>query len=293
MASKYNLVENSGFRNLTVLLAGELQSITGDHPRFDSILETVRDPEFGNDPQDETNLLESLDPSKGIAERFEKVSEQIAIHNGNVLFEGRIVNDVLTDTIVRFYDEGNEDFKPLVLFLEKLNTNPNEHSKTHLYRWLKAQQLSISTNGDFIAYKGVRNDFTSQHAGDGIVDGEWYNHAHLPNKPGSVVEMPRDSVTFDPNNGCSFGLHAGSWNYASSFAPVTLEVHINPRDVVSVPTDCGDQKLRTCRYKVIQVLDNEYSTAYVWDGNDEDEIPETEDDIDYEDPEPATKIPWF
>ena len=30
-----------------------------------------------------------------------------------------------------------------------------------------------------------------------------------------------------------------------------MRVEINPRDVVSVPLDCGCQKLRTCKYVVI------------------------------------------
>jgi hypothetical protein len=30
-----------------------------------------------------------------------------------------------------------------------------------------------------------------------------------------------------------------------------MEVEINPADVVSIPTDCNFQKLRTCKYKVV------------------------------------------
>ncbi|QLF83366.1 rIIB-like protein [Rhodococcus phage NiceHouse] len=288
---KYSLVEKDGHKNLTVLVAGELESITGDHANFDKIIDLVRDQDFGDSAGDVKTITDLLDPSKGITAKFEKVSTQVAIQNGHVLFEGREIHDTLTDQIVRFYEEGNEDFKPLVRFLENLNQNPNEHSKEHLYRWLSVHEIPITKDGLFIAYKGVRQDLTSWHAGNGIVDGKQFHMTHLPNEPGSEIEMPRDEVTFDPADGCSFGLHAGTWNYANGFANRTLEVHINPRDVVSVPTDCGDQKLRTCRYWVIKELDRPYETAYVWDGNDEDEIPETEDDIDYEDPEP--EVPWW
>ena len=71
---------------------------------------------------------------------------------------------------------------------------------------------------------------------------------HIPNPPGAVVEMPRTQVNGDRHNGCSTGLHVGTWDYASTFGPKTLIVSVNPRDVVSVPKDCGYQKLRTCRY---------------------------------------------
>lgn len=295
---KYSLVEKDGTQNMTILLQGELEPITGDHPNFNKILELVRDQDFGDTQSEIETLANLISSAKSISEHFEKVSTQVAIHNGHVLFEGREVHDTLTNQILRFYQEGNEDFKPLVRFLENLNQNPSEHSKEHLYRWLSVHEIPVTKEGYFVAYKGVNQDLTSIHAGDGIVDGKQYKQTKLPNHVGSEVEMPRDQVTFDPGNGCSFGLHAGTWAYANSFGYRTLEVHINPRDVVSVPTDCGDQKLRTCRYKVVQELDKPYDTAYVWDGNDEDEIPETEDDIDYNDPEeddePVTvSAPWY
>lgn len=268
--ARYNYVDFDGKKNLTILHEGELVTVSGEHAKFNEIYLRV---------QDETDTLSDLksilDPAEAISDRFEKIGEQVAVKNGHVLFEGREVNDVITDHIVRFYEEGNDDFKPLVKFLEKLQSNPNEHSKAHLYRWLKAQQLAIAENGDFIAYKGVRSDLTSVHQGDGIVNGVQLTNAYLPNEPGSEIEMPRDEVTFDPADGCSFGLHAGSWRYANGFGHRVLEVHINPRDVVSVPVDCGDQKLRTCRYRVVQELDREYGSAFVpgtysWDEPDDD-----------------------
>ena len=37
-----------------------------------------------------------------------------------------------------------------------------------------------------------------------------------------------------------------------------LEVRLNPRDVVSVPTDCSAQKLRCCRYTVVGTISDPY-----------------------------------
>jgi hypothetical protein len=33
-----------------------------------------------------------------------------------------------------------------------------------------------------------------------------------------------------------------------------VEIHTNPRDVVSVPTDGGGEKVRVCRYRVAAVV---------------------------------------
>ena len=38
---------------------------------------------------------------------------------------------------------------------------------------------------------------------------------------------------------------------------------VNPKDVVSVPTDCKFQKLRTCRYEVVSILKSVYSQPVV------------------------------
>jgi hypothetical protein len=269
--ARYNYVDFDGKKNLTILHEGELVTVSGEHAKFNEIYLRVQD-----ESDTLSDLTSILDPAEAISDRFEKIGEQVAVKNGHVLFEGREVHDVITDHIVRFYEEGNDDFKPLVKFLEKLQANPNEHSKEHLYRWLKAQQLAIAENGDFIAYKGVRSDLTSVHKGDGIVNGVQFTNSYLPNEDGNEVEMPRDEVTFDPADGCSFGLHAGSWRYANGFGHRVLEVHINPRDVVSVPVDCADQKLRTCRYRVVKELQREYTSAFVpgtysWDEPDDDE----------------------
>ena len=270
--TQYSHVKVDDFENLTVLLDGELVSITNQHPRFSEILELVEN--------DETEGLQDLlDPSAALNVRFEKVGEQVSIKNGHVLFEGEEVNNILADAIVKFYSEGNDDFKPLVNFMEKLATNPNEHSKDHLFRWLKNLDLSIAENGDFIAYKGVDSEMRSIHSGFGIIDGV-ETTGKLLNAVGSVIEMPRSQVTFDPADGCSFGLHAGTWGYANSFGHTTLEVHINPRDVVSVPVDCADQKLRCCRYRVVQVLEKPYEQSlvagtYDWDESDDDDDDDT------------------
>ena len=65
--------------------------------------------------------------------------------------------------------------------------------------------------------------------------------------------MPRNYVCDDANIGCSDGFHAGSLDYARHYGNGghLMVVEIDPRDVVSVPLDCDQQKLRTCKYKVV------------------------------------------
>ena len=55
-----------------------------------------------------------------------------------------------------------------------------------------------------------------------------------------------------------------------------LKVHINPRDVVSVPTDAQGEKVRVCRYRVVEIIDAPETVALeddyqdAWDETEED-----------------------
>ena len=70
--------------------------------------------------------------------------------------------------------------------------------------------------------------------------------------------MARNSVCDDADVGCSYGFHAGSYDYAKGYAGGgghLVVVEIDPTDVVSVPKDCSCQKLRTAKYKVVSVYE--------------------------------------
>jgi hypothetical protein len=63
--------------------------------------------------------------------------------------------------------------------------------------------------------------------------------------------MPRSSVDDDFRNHCSYGFHVGTLEYATKWGPRCVLVKVDPADVVSVPSSCECQKLRTSRYTVV------------------------------------------
>ncbi len=279
---KYNLVkmDDSEDANITVVHDGEMYVATDTHPNFARIVAGV--------VSGDESVIGLFDVQKTAQKRFDRLSERVTIAAGKVYLDGEEVDNALTQQVVNFVDAGVEDFKPLVNFFEKVETNPNDHSRVQLYRWLADRNITITDEGNFIVYKGVNampdNDggmeYYSISRGKAVSNGVAYD-GQIPNPLGAIVEMPRGEVQHDPSIGCHTGLHAGTWSYASGFARgAVLTVEINPRDVVSVPTDCQDQKIRVCRYKVLDVTDTEldvtvYST-YAGDV-DEDESPEVED----------------
>jgi len=245
-------------------------AVNGDHPNFASIREAAV---AGVSAQD---VIELADLSLAVGAKLTPLSERVKVGSGRVFFDGDPVDNSITRQILRCLEDAElDDWRPLVRFMENLAANPQEHSREQLYAWLDGRDFTITADGCFIGYKGVCKDdegnFVSLHSGPGIVDGERHN-GQLPNKVGSVIELERSKVAFDPAVGCSVGLHVGTYDYAQSYASGgMLKVSVNPRDVVSVPTDCDAQKVRTCRYRVLNVIDRPDTVPLSYDEGDEDD----------------------
>lgn len=271
---QFNLVVRDGQANITVVQDGEMYVADETHPNFEAI-------KAGALSGDES-VTDLFDTGRTIVKRFEKLSRSVSIKGDKVFFDNVEQDNALTEHLVQVVNQGVEDFTPLVNFYEKIEANPNPHSREHLYRWL-GHRFTITPEGNIVGYRGLRQDFTSVHAGPGIVNGEEVN-GHLDNSVGNVVELPRDQVTFDPKVGCAFGLHVGTWDYASGWGQgVVVEVEVDPRDVVSVPTDCSDSKMRVSRYTVtgVATTQREVAVAYDNDEGDYDDYNEYEDDDYY------------
>lgn len=267
-----------GTATLTVFLPDGPLTVPGNHPNFEDLLEAV-------DAGATLDEIQALgDVATAVATKLESLSERVSVDipNGIVYFDGDQVHDALAAHILRAL-EGDGDFKPLVSFWEKLAQNPNEHSREQLYEWLARNDFSIAPDGDFYAYKGCAVDDTgtavSVNRGKAVVDGKPVNGA-VPNPIGAVVEFPRSEVDFNPSVGCSRGLHVGSYAYAQGWARgVLLLAKVNPRDVVSVPTDCDYAKVRTARYEVVDTYTQAAPiSAAVYDTEDPDDYRDEDED---------------
>jgi len=128
-------------------------------------------------------------------------------------------------------------------FLDKVRLNPSFNSRNQLFGFLDANDLPLTEDGNFIAYKAVRNDFFDAHSGTVKYD------------IGSVVSMPREKVDDNPENTCSHGLHVCSKEYGR-FADRLLLVEVDPADVVAVPTEYHKSKMRVCKMRVLSEIED-------------------------------------
>jgi len=254
--------------SLTVFLDGKQYKIFVSEPNFQSALNAYKS-------KDWESLRNIVNPAEAFKKLYAKY-EQIEVKDGNVFVSGEPISTLVANRILDYLSM-ELDCVPIFKFITKLNLNPSKRAVDELYTFLEHKFLPITDNGNFLAYKALRSDYTDVHTGKFL------------NTVDSVLEMPRNKVDDNKEVGCSYGFHAGTLEYARDFRPSNgklVVVEINPADVVSIPTDCQCQKLRTCKYMVhaeyeVPLEDLTYESRYTTE-YDDDVDREWDDDSDDE-----------
>lgn len=231
-------------QNITVNYDGQTHIVPRTDALADRLIKAVREQRL-----DEIPMLVST------AKRIETFSQgNFVVQDGRILVNGVEAPPVLGNKIVKFSNEGLP-YQPLVRFAERLQNNPSFRAVQELFTFLEKNDHPITENGCFIAYKRVRGTFKDIHSNT------------MDNSVGQVVTMPRNQVNEDSSQTCSYGLHVANWEYAhtqfASSDPATdimLEVEVDPADVVAIPVDYNNAKMRVCKYKVLGVVDREHSS---------------------------------
>lgn len=245
---------------ITVVSNGQSYTLSSTHGNYNDVLDAIRNGE------PESVVIELLNPKVALT-RY--LGDKFEVGENTVKFNGEEVHGTLVRRIIDCHRDGLPT-EPLLKFFENLEANPSFRARQELYDFLAHRNMPITPDGCFLAYKSVRSDFTDHHTGK------------FSNRVGSVLEMERRKVDDDRDNGCSYGFHAGSLEYATTFGSEdrkVLIVKVNPADVVSVPTDCECQKLRTCRYEVVDLYNGPLRNTIADDQNlyqDEDEYGESD-----------------
>jgi len=226
------ITENS----ITILIKGKPAIIDNTHVNFAKIEECVK-----NGCSEEV-VSDLMNISKVIQKFVEKPAYNnslVTIENGEIFYNGEVVNSALSRRILSLIDRGF-DISPFTKFMENLYKNPSYRAVNELYGFLEACNLPITEDGHFLAYKKITSDYLDCYT------------KTIDNSIGSICEMPRNKVNEDCNVTCSYGLHVASYSYMTSYSGDRIVIcKINPRDVVAVPTDYNNAKMRVCKYKVV------------------------------------------
>lgn len=218
--------------------------VFANHPRFSDAFEAYR-------TNDAEGFINIADPTAYIKSLYAKY-ESIEVRDGSVFVDGVTINNLVAEHILDFLSKGLDCF-PIFKFVIKLQNNPSKRAVDEAYTWLANRSFGITDTGNVLGYKAVRNNFLDIYSGT------------FDNNVGQVHSMPRNTVDDNKENGCSYGFHVGTQDYATGFCPQgghIMAVEFDPADIVSVPSDCNYQKLRVCRYMVVEELEGIMDDIY-------------------------------
>ena len=134
---------------LTVVINGKSLTMEQSHPSFALAKEALASEEW-------EKLEELFDTGKAVEDY---TSGKIEVKSGVVYYNGESVHGHVVDRILSFMSN-NLPHKPLVNFLEKLMANPSRRAVNELYAFLEHKNMPLTPDGNFLAYKGVREDYT-------------------------------------------------------------------------------------------------------------------------------------
>jgi hypothetical protein len=217
--------------SITIIWGGKPYTVKKGAANFDSLRDAIEAEEWDNVP----GFLTA-------GKKIESWSEG-AFHVGSadVTYEGEKLPDALAKRIISMAGK-SEDPTPLFRFWEKLAENPSYRSVEQLWGFLDHRGIPITEDGNFLAYKAVRSNYLDIHSGT------------VDNSIGSDHRMRRNLISDDPRTPCHKGFHVGALRYAQNFGSDSRRIvicEVDPKDVVCVPYDSSQEKMRVCRYKVI------------------------------------------
>jgi len=240
----YSYIKTSTYVSVINLDTGVTTRISSDNARFNEALNFVKQGKFDKveamNVRNEVDKMVSAVAATETPITVELVGNRLSYTVSGVQYE---LNNAMSSRIVAMATEGFS-VKPLLKFLERVLLNPSKTAVEELYLFLEATELPITDDGCFIAYKIVRNDYTSH-----------YDHK-FRNDVGTTPEMPRNQVDDNRNRTCSQGLHFCSKGYLKSYGSGNdrsdrlLLVKVDPADVVSIPSDYNNAKGRASKYLI-------------------------------------------
>ena len=221
--------KNEGF--ITVTWPGLSKTVRSDDPQWNASVEAFK-----------TENWQGLYLAMNPVETLNKLSYgNITYTDGSLYYKGQAVNHSLYERIKQNL-KNSYSVTSLLAFLNNLYENPSFNSINQLYAFLEQRHIPITDDGCFLAYKAVRSDYYDKYSGT------------ILNTVGKIVEIERSMVDDNSSAHCSHGLHVGGLDYINWYSKPgdkVVIVKVNPKDAVSVPTDHNFQKLRVCRYEVV------------------------------------------
>lgn len=249
-APEPSFIWNANSKFISITQGRETWNADKDHPGFAAAFAFLSQ-SVGKSYAEEQELVRKARDTINIERAVKEfVKGDVRIADGTLYYQDIELRSGLVDRILDSMNKG-EDFEFYLPFLENLLENPSPKAVSRLFDFLVANDIEITEDGHFIGWKVVRSDYKDHHSGT------------FDNSPGQTVKMPRTRVNDNDEVTCSNGLHVCSKSYIKHFSCSTsrvVSVKVHPRDVVSIPVDYGDAKMRTCQYEVLEDVTEKFTS---------------------------------
>lgn len=264
------IVTNTGV--ITLFYEKQVHVIDPTHRNYKAISDSLKNGEY-------SGLASLLDFAKKIGKKLKLEGTSLTISNGQIMQNGKQVHNTAAAKVIEFYEK-NLAFMPIAKFLERTLLNESPNSREQLWRFVERWNLPITSDGFLLTHKRVADNYKDHHSGT------------FDNSVGKIVEMPRHLVEDNPDVGCASGLHVANLDYAKNHYCVgngrLVVCKVDPKDVVSVPRECDEAKMRVCRYEVVdecadELRQEDYVAASPPVSEDEDEVDDDEEDEVFDD----------
>jgi hypothetical protein len=232
-------------QSIVVGLTGKRYAIKKEDIRYERVLKLIQDFESKNEEIPEEEMKKVCDPVAIFGEE-----PGVELKDGLIYIDGEGLPSELSVRVLDLKRQ-NIPVKSLLAFWRNLKENPSMNSVQQLYK--EHNGHPITSDGYFIAYRSVTEDFKDHHT------------KTMDNSVGKTVSIPRNKVNDKPEETCSTGLHVASWSYAKDFggARRMIEVKVNPKNVVCVPNDYNNTKMRVCEFEVLSEIAEEHRTTFI------------------------------
>jgi predicted CopG family antitoxin len=225
---------------LVVFSDGEGYTIGCDDERYDKLEEMVAT----NAAPDEIRTFIKI--GKTIENRV-MAGGMVEVDNGTFIFNGYIIPEKLAMLLDTVY-VSESSVTQISNFIENMAQNPRQEIYNELFDFLSDNDMPLTEDGCFLAYKRVRDDFKDFYTGK------------KDYSVGSVVRETASNVDTNRHNTCSTGLHFCSRDYLPHYHSnrgKIIVVKVNPRDVAAIPKDYSNAKGRCSMLEVISVLEDD------------------------------------
>ena len=227
---------------LNVEIDGKPYSVSSTHPDFAKVRDAVLN---GAAPftvlQIMTRRADTVLTHVRTSLAKQSLSGLLTYDSGMIYYDGRPIMNYAVECLLKFLSMGH-DATALIRFIEKQQQNPDPVVHEHLYKFMEVGDIPLTEDGDFLVYKAVRADYRDIHSG------------RFDNRVGASPRVPREAVDPDRQQTCSRGLHVCSYAYLPHFSHANGHVmmcKVNPADVVAIPEDYNNTKMRVCAYEVV------------------------------------------